>query len=131
MVGAQSSSDKDLSGKFEVERYLEYHGEKLVTRFDANSYMAIGKAMDLHDVARGRNSLAAAIKRITSPILTMGIWSDFLYPEYQQLQIRDMVAANGVRAEHINVDSPHGHDAFLIDLDQVGPPITRFLQSTL
>jgi len=61
----------------------------------------------------------------------MGIWSDFLYPEYQQLQIHDMVAANGVRTEHINVDSPHGHDAFLIDLDQVGPPITRFLHSTL
>ena len=131
MVGAQNNSDKDLGGKFEVERYLEYHGEKLVTRFDANSYMAIGKAMDLHDVARGRNSLAAAIKRITSPILTMGIWSDFLYPEYQQLQIHDMVAANGVRTEHINVDSPHGHDAFLIDLDQVGPPITLFLHSTL
>ena len=130
MTGGSSSS-KSLDGKFEVERYLEYHGDKLVSRFDTNSYMTIGKAMDLHDIARGRNTLESAVARINSPVLTMGIWSDFLYPEYQQLQIRDMVAANGVRTEHINVDSPHGHDAFLIDLDQVGPPITRFLQSTL
>ena len=124
-----SSSAKSLDGKFEVERYLEYHGDKLVGRFDANSYMTIGKAMDLHDVARGRGTLESAVARITSPVLTMGIWSDFLYPEYQQLQIRDMVAANGVRAEYIEVDSPHGHDAFLIELDQVGPAIRSFIES--
>ena len=124
-----SSSAKSLDGKFEVERYLEYHGDKLVGRFDANSYMTIGKAMDLHDVARGRGTLESAVARIASPVLTMGIWSDFLYPEYQQLQIRDMVAANGVRADYIEVDSPHGHDAFLIELDQVGPAIRSFIES--
>ena len=124
-----SSAAKSLDGKFEVERYLEYHGDKLVGRFDANSYMTIGKAMDLHDIARGRNTLESAVARISSPVLTMGIWSDFLYPVYQQLQIRDMVAANGVRAEYVEVDSPHGHDAFLIELDQVGPAIKRFIES--
>jgi homoserine O-acetyltransferase len=120
---------KSLENQFEVERYLEYHGMKLVRRFDANSYMTIGKAMDLHDVSRGRTSLAAAMKRVCVPTLTLGIWSDFLYPEYQQLQIRDMVSSNGVRTTHIEIDSPHGHDAFLIDLDQVGPPIKNFLES--
>ncbi|MFM7125375.1 MAG: homoserine O-acetyltransferase [Actinomycetota bacterium] len=129
MVGADSGSMKSLENQFEVERYLEYHGLKLVRRFDANSYMVIGKAMDLHDVARGRSSLGAAMARITVPTLTMGIWSDFLYPEYQQLQIRDMVAANGVRTTHVEIDSPHGHDAFLIDVDQMGPPIRHFLDS--
>ena len=129
MVGVDSGSMKSLESQFEVERYLEYHGLKLVRRFDANSYMVIGKAMDLHDVARGRSSLEAAMARVCVPTLTLGIWSDFLYPEYQQLQIRDMVSAQGVRATHIEVDSPHGHDAFLIDLDQIGPPIRRFLES--
>lgn len=129
MVGADSGSMKSLESQFEVERYLEYHGLKLVRRFDANSYMVIGKAMDLHDVARGRSGLAAAMARITVPTLTMGIWSDFLYPEYQQLQIRDMVSANGVHTTHVEIDSPHGHDAFLIDVDQMGPPIKRFLES--
>jgi len=128
MTGGNSTS-KSLDGKFEVERYLEYHGDKLVSRFDANSYMTIGKAMDLHDIARGRNTLESAVARIASPVLTMGIWSDFLYPEYQQLQIRDMVAANGIRAEYVEVDSPHGHDAFLIELDQVGPAVQRFIDS--
>ena len=128
MTGGSLSS-KSLDGKFEVERYLEYHGDKLVSRFDANSYMTIGKAMDLHDIARGRNTLESAVARINSPVLTMGIWSDFLYPEYQQIQIRDMVAANGIRAEYIEVDSPHGHDAFLIELDQVGPAVRRFIES--
>lgn len=129
MVGADSGSMKSLESQFEVERYLEYHGLKLVRRFDANSYMVIGKAMDLHDVARGRSSLAAAMARITVPTLTMGIWSDFLYPEYQQLQIRDMVGANGARTTHVEIDSPHGHDAFLIDDDQMGPPIRHFLET--
>ena len=52
--------------QFEVERYLEHHGTKLVRRFDANSYLVIGKAMDLHDVARGRGHLAGAMARITA-----------------------------------------------------------------
>ncbi|MFZ9675015.1 MAG: homoserine O-acetyltransferase MetX [Ilumatobacteraceae bacterium] len=129
MVGGEGSSTLALEQKFEVERYLEYHGEKLCRRFDANSYIAIGKAMDLHDVGRSRGGLVAAMKRVNMPSLTMGIWSDFLYPVYQQLQIRDLVAANGARSEYVEVDSPHGHDAFLIELDQVGPAVKWFIES--
>lgn len=116
-----------IDQQFEVERYLEYHGEKLVQRFDANSYLLIGKAMDLHDVSRGRGGLDAAVKRIKAPTLAIGIHSDMLYPAYQQIQIRDMLTANGIDAEYLEIDSPHGHDSFLIDLEQVGPPIERFL----
>ena len=127
--GATLKNGFDLWQRFEVERYLDHHGEKLIRRFDANSYLIIGKAMDLHDVGRGRNGLAAAMARITVPTLTMGIWSDMLYPAYQQRQIRELLAANGHRAEYVEIDSPHGHDAFLINLDQVAPPIERFLDS--
>ena len=67
--------------------------------------------------------------RIASPTLSIGIRSDILYPAYQQIQIRDMLLANGTRAEYREIDSPHGHDSFLIDLDQVGPPITHFLDN--
>lgn len=84
--------------------------------------------MDLHDVARGRGGLAQAMARITAPTLAIGISSDILYPTYQQRQIRDLVAANGVRSEYVEVDSPHGHDAFLIDLQQVGAPVARWLR---
>ena len=115
--------------RFEVERYLDYHGDKLVQRFDTNSYLVIGKAMDLHDVARGRSGLAPAMARITSPSLVMGISSDVLYPIYQQRQIAQLVAAGGVPVEFVEIDSPHGHDAFLINLDQVGPPVKKFLET--
>jgi homoserine O-acetyltransferase len=98
-----------------------------VRRFDANSYLIIGKAMDLHDVARGRGGLEAAMARIRIPNLTMGISSDFLYPPYQQRQMSRMLSRTGLPSSYIEIDSPHGHDAFLINLDQVGPPLAKFL----
>jgi homoserine O-acetyltransferase/O-succinyltransferase len=113
--------------RFEVERYLDYHGDKLVRRFDANSYLLIGKAMDLHDVARGRSGLDAALARIRVPTLAMGIWSDVLYPSYQQREIAARLEAQGTPARYVEIDSPHGHDAFLIDLDQVGAAVGPFL----
>jgi len=116
-----------LWDKFEVERYLDHHGDRLIRRFDTNSYLLIGKAMDLHDVARGRGGLERAMGRVNAPTLAIGISSDILYPTYQQRQIRDLIARNGIAAEYVEIDSPHGHDAFLIDLQQVGAPIRRWL----
>lgn len=125
--------DADYNGlglwdKFEVENYLDHHGDKLIRRFDTNSYLIIGKAMDLHDVARGRGGLQTAVSRISAPTLTMGISSDILYPTYQQHQIREMISQSGGTCEYVEIDSPHGHDAFLISLDQVGKPIEEFLE---
>jgi homoserine O-acetyltransferase len=127
--GAMLGEGLDLWQRFEVERYLEYHGDKLVRRFDANSYLVIGKAMDLHDVGRGRSGLHAAMGRVKAPSLVMGISSDVLYPNYQQRQIHQLISQAGTPAEYVEIDSPHGHDAFLINLDQVGPPIGRFLEA--
>jgi homoserine O-acetyltransferase len=90
--------------------------------------LIIGKAMDLHDVARGRGGLDKAMSRIKANTLVLGISSDILYPTYQQKQIRDILVAQGTTAEYVEIDSPHGHDAFLINLDQVGPPIKKFLE---
>ena len=81
--------------QFEVERYLDHHGTKLGHRFDANSYLVIGKAMDLHDLARGRGNLEAAISRISAPVLSIGISSDMLYPTYQQRQLVELLASIG------------------------------------
>ncbi len=113
--------------RFEVERYLEYQGDKLVRRFDANSYLAMSKAMDLHDLGRGRSGVAQALSRIGVPTLMMGINSDSLYPPYQQREINDMLCAQGTDSHYFEIDSPHGHDAFLIDIDQVGTAIAEFL----
>ncbi len=120
----------DLWQRFEVERYLDYHGHKLSQRFDTNSYLLIGKAMDLHDVARNRGSLTAATARITMPALVIAISSDMLYPPYQQRQIHAELTAAGTSSTYVEVESPHGHDAFLINFEQVGPPIREFLGQT-
>jgi homoserine O-acetyltransferase len=113
--------------RFEVERYLEYHGDKLVRRFDANSYLLLTKAMDLHDVGRGRGGAVQALSRLRVPVLTIGVVSDILYPLYQSQEIVALARANGVEARSVELDSPHGHDAFLIEHEQVGIPLSAFL----
>ena len=114
--------------RFQVERYLDYHGTKLSRRFDANSYLLLTKAMDLHDVVRGRGGLEAALGRITAPVLAMGISSDILYPAYQQQELVEGIDRAGGDATYHHIDSPHGHDAFLIAIDQVAAGLVPFLE---
>lgn len=113
--------------RFEVERYLEYQGQKLVRRFDANSYLLLTKAMDLHDVGRNRGGTVKAMARLQAPVLSIGVASDILYPLYQSQEIVAAARAAGVEARSVELDSPHGHDAFLIETDQVGVPLSAFL----
>jgi homoserine O-acetyltransferase len=113
--------------RFEVERYLEYQGDKLVRRFDANSYLLLTKAMDLHDLGRGRGGMAAAFARLRAPLLSIGIRSDILYPPHQSREIVELAGAAGLPARYDELDSPHGHDAFLIESDQLGAVLRPFL----
>lgn len=114
--------------RFEVERYLEYHGEKLVRRFDANTYLLLTKLMDLHDLGRGRGGLDGAMARLRCRVLAVGISSDVLYPLYQSRAIVAAAGAAGVPATYAEIDSRHGHDAFLIDHDQLAVHLRRFLE---
>jgi homoserine O-acetyltransferase len=128
---ADAHEPMSMGQRFEVERYLDYHGEKLVRRFDANSYLIIGKAMELHDIGRGRGGLGAALARIRVPVRTVGITSDVLYPAYQQRAITEALVSLGRDSDHVVIDSPDGHDAFLLDNEQVGAAIGPFLDSTV
>lgn len=117
--------------RFQVESYLDYHGEKLVRRFDANSYLLLNRAMDLHDVARDRGSLDQALERLAPvPFLTLSITSDILYPTAQQAALRDAVREAGGRCDHHVVQSPDGHDGFLVATDEVGRALGPFLEET-
>jgi homoserine O-acetyltransferase/O-succinyltransferase len=113
--------------RFQVERYLEYQGDKLVRRFDANSYLLLTKAMDLHDLGRGRGGMAAAFARLRAPILSVGISSDILYPPHQSREIVELAECAGVTSWYEELDSPHGHDAFLIETDQLGDIVRSFI----
>lgn len=116
-----------LWDRFQVESYLEYHGHKLVRRFDANSYLFLSKAMDLHDLARRRGSLRSALTRIRVPVLSMGINSDTLYWPNQQRELATQLRELGCPADYAEIDSSHGHDAFLLDIDQVTDHVRPFL----
>ena len=115
--------------RFQVESYLDYHGEKLVRRFDANTYLILNRTMDLHDLARDRGSMESAIRRLSHlPALTLSISSDVLYPTAQQAAIRDAIRAAGGRCDHHVIQSPDGHDGFLLAARQVGSHLAGFLR---
>ncbi len=118
----------DMWQRFEVERYLEYHGTKLARRFDTNSYLAISKAMDLHDVARGRGALAARDGRVCAPDPGGRHLERHALPGVPAASDRRHGRRRSVAvAEYLEIDSPHGHDAFLINGDQLAGPLERFL----
>ncbi len=109
----------DLGERFDVEGYLYYQGQSLVRRFDANSYLYISRAMDLYDVSEGYPSLEYALSRLSSKALFIGIRSDFLFPAARVLWLADQAKAAGSNAIYAELDSPHGHDAFLKEWKQM------------
>jgi homoserine O-acetyltransferase len=108
-----------FGGPFDVESYLYHQGEALVRRFDANSYLYISRAMDLYDVSAGYPSLETALQRIKSQALFIGIRSDFLFPAARVRHLAEQVGQLGGRARYVELDSPHGHDAFLKEWEQM------------
>jgi homoserine O-acetyltransferase len=109
----------DLGKRFDVEGYLFYQGKALVKRFDANSYLYISRAMDLYDVSEGYPSLEAALRTLRSKALFIGIRSDFLFPAARVRWLAEQVSAVGGDATYVELDSPHGHDAFLKEWEQM------------
>lgn len=111
-------------GRFAVESYLHHHGAKLVNRFDANSYIVLSAAMNSHDVGRGRGGIEAALAGIRATTVVAGIDSDRLYPLHQQQELADGIPNAGPLEI---ITSPHGHDGFLIEAEQVGALASRLL----
>ena len=101
----------DSWGRFNVESYLDHHGQKFPSRFDANSYIVLNRAMDLHDIGRGRGGAAAALASFTGPSMTVSVSSDFLYPKHQQVELAAALTATGRSCAHHTIESVYGHDA--------------------
>jgi homoserine O-acetyltransferase len=116
-----------LGRTFDIEGYLDYHGLKLARRFDANSYLRLNRAMDLHDLGRGRGGVAAALRRVECPAVVAAVRSDGLYPPHQQLQLHEGLVASGSESQWVDIDSPHGHDGFLLETAQLAPHISALL----
>ncbi|MEN0084713.1 MAG: homoserine O-acetyltransferase [Leifsonia sp.] len=114
-------------GRFAVESYLDFHGNKFTRRFDANSYLTLVEAMNSHDVGRGRGGLAAALSRVTARTLVVGIDSDRLFPVEGQEQIAYHVPDTLDGRVPVVIRSDFGHDGFLIEDDAVSTQLRRLL----
>lgn len=114
---------------FEVESYLDYQGEKFCLMYDPNSYLVISKAMDLFDLGAGEESYAQGVSRVRCPTLVIGVRSDLLFPCWQQREIASILEKAHLPVKYVEIDAPYGHDTFLIEVDAVGGPVKRFLES--
>jgi homoserine O-acetyltransferase len=113
---------RETEDQYAVESYLAYQGAQLVDRFDAATYVALTRAMDSHDVSRGRGDFDEVVRSLRQPTLVVSIDSDVLYWPWEQRE----VAALAPNARLAVMDSPHGHDAFLIDVDRLSDMVADF-----
>jgi homoserine O-acetyltransferase/O-succinyltransferase len=108
--------------QFEVINYLRYQGKRLVERFDANTYITLTHAMDCHDIAYHGQDYKSVLQGILQPSLILGIASDILYPSTEQQYLADLIP----NAQLVWLESIHGHDAFLIEMDALNELICSF-----
>jgi homoserine O-acetyltransferase/O-succinyltransferase len=112
----QDNGDALRGGRYSIESYLGYHGEKLAGRFDPNSYVVLSEAMNHHDVGRGRGGVPEALKSVSAATTVIGIDSDRLYPiALQEELVRHISSAGSL---HV-IGSEVGHDGFLLEVDQI------------
>ena len=113
---------QDWDGQLAVTSYLNYQGEKLHRRFDANTYVRLTQAMDSHDLARGRGDYREVLGSLAVPALIVSVDSDVLYPPREQLELAGLLPAARYEVLH----TPAGHDGFLIETDALGEMLLRF-----
>ena len=131
------ADDVPFAAEFEVEGYLENHARRFVRRFDPNSYLYLGRAMDRFDIGesacdpcgdRHIDALDALATLKLDKALVIGVETDLLFPLEQQEEIADGLRRGGVDARFMAMASPQGHDAFLVDIDRFGPAVRGFLE---
>ena len=120
----------DFSVDFEVESYLRYRGTQFVSRFDANSYLYITKAMDYFDLANGTGSLANAFRSGNTRFLAISFTSDWLYPSYQMVEVVQALRSMNRDVAYCELPSNYGHDAFLVDVGEQTEVVRGFLAAT-
>ena len=122
--------DDPFAAEFAVESYLVGHARKFVRSFDPNCYLYLSRASDWFDAAEyGGGHVDAALRRVdVERALVIGVSTDILFPLSQQEQIADGLRAAGAEVTFVPLDSPQGHDAFLVDIERFGAAIGAFLR---
>jgi homoserine O-acetyltransferase/O-succinyltransferase len=122
-------SDLEEPGVFNIESWLRHQGYKSARRLDPYTYLLFARAMDLFDVGDGRGDVAAALQRVRCHTLIVGISSDQLYPPDEVRAAADVLRDQGKRVRYAEIRSVHGHDAFLLEIDQLGGMVREFLET--
>lgn len=117
----------DFSTDFQVESYLKYQGEKFVSRFDANTYLYLTKALSYFDLEKKYGSLETAFANSKALFLVLAITSDWLYPPSQSKEIVKSLMKIGKSVTYSVLDSPYGHDAFLLKNERLEQLLEAFL----
>ena len=121
-------TNKPANHYFSAQSYLRYQGNKFISRFDANCYIAITRKLDTHDVARDRtNTTKEALALIEQPAVVLGIDSDGLFTIAEQKELADCLPKGSLG----KIDSPEGHDAFLLQFEQVNNYLLKFFREQL
>jgi homoserine O-acetyltransferase len=125
-VDRQTDPDVNKTDGFRASSYIIHQGEKLARRFNAQSYWLLTKAMDSHNIARGRaDGTAAVLQGMRQKSLIIGITSDILCPaEEQRFLARNMPAS-----AYYEIDSLYGHDGFLIEFERIGKILQEWMKS--
>ena len=124
--------DEDPFGlEFEVESYLEGHARRFVRNFDPNCYLYLSRSMDWFDLGEtvGGDVMNGLAQIRLDKALAIGVQTDILFPLQQQQQIADGLRAGGIDTSFVPLESPQGHDAFLVDIKRFGPAVRSFLDT--
>lgn len=126
LVEKQTDPDVEKIDNFKASSYISYQGDKLVNRFNTQSYWLLTKAMDSHNLARGRNkTIDEVLQTISQKTLIIGIRSDLLCPVDEQKHLADKMP----NSTYIEIDSSYGHDGFLIEYEKISHYLSRWLAS--
>ncbi|MBF0431736.1 MAG: homoserine O-acetyltransferase [Fibrobacteria bacterium] len=113
---------------YDVENYLTHNSQKFVSRFDANSYLHITYALDTFDLEESHGSLANAFEKSRAEFLLVALSSDWLFPPSQSRHLCRELLNLGKIASLVELDSPYGHDAFLLEVENLSKLIGAFLE---
>ena len=108
------SPDGDQERVFQVESYLRHQGARFSTRFDANTYVLMTRALDLFDLAEGYTNLTTALSRAEANFLLLSFSSDWRFAPQRSIEIRDALMAAGKAVTCANIQTDNGHDGFLL-----------------
>lgn len=129
-LDSEQRPDDPFGFEFQIESYLEGHAQRFIRQFDPNCYLYLSRSMDWFDLGDccGTDTASALAGIRLERSLSIGVSTDILFPLQQQEEIAEGLARGGADSRFVPLDSPQGHDAFLVDIENFGREIGSFVE---